>query len=511
MTFRLSLVLIAALTLAPFDEIARAQFFRGGGAGLNGGFRPAGGGYGGGAFAPNPGIGFRLLDAPPADEPPDATPPPERHRPPKRRPPRPVVVKHAPPVVVETEQPIAPRRRPPPVFLYTKPVYAKPPTPPRPLTPLAVSRAAPPLAGETRYRAGEVLVEIASTTPEARIADVLRRHRLTQVEAVPVELLGLSLRRWRTADARAAIALVSELGPEAALVRVQPNYLYAPADEAPPPTLAPQQYALTKMKVAPTLENAASVPIRVAVIDTAIDESHPDLKGVVAERYDAIGDGLPVRVRDHGTAMAGGIAADGRLRGVATRVKILSARAFDRDGDGGAVGSTLTIVKALDWATRQKAQVVNMSFAGPNDPTLHDALAAASARGVVLVGAAGNAGPTAPPQYPGADAAVIAATATDADDKRFAGANVGAYIAVSAPGVDVLLPAPDGGYAMETGTSVSSAMVSGVVALMLERQPGLRPADIKRRLTETAAPLGDKSQANEFGAGLVDAARAATP
>ena len=136
------------------------------------------------------------------------------------------------------------------------------------------------------------------------------------------------------------------------------------------------------MKVAPSLEDASAAPIRVAVIDTAIDETHPDLKGVVEQRYDAIGDGSPVRSKSHGTAMAGGIAADGELRGVATRVKLLSARALDTDNadDAEPRGTTISIVKALDWSVGQKAQVVNMSFAGPDDPTLRDALARACAR-----------------------------------------------------------------------------------------------------------------------------------
>ena len=88
----------------------------------------------------------------------------------------------------------------------------------------------------------------------------------------------------------------------------------------------------------------------------------------------------------------------------------------------------------------------------------------------------GNAGPKSPPLYPGADENVIAITATDAEDKLYAMANVGAYVAVAAPGVDVLLPAPRGRlFDLETGTSVSSALVSGVVALLLERQPKATP------------------------------------
>ena len=82
---------------------------------------------------------------------------------------------------------------------------------------------------------------------------------------------------------------------------------------------------------------------------------------------------------------------------------------------------------------------------------------------------------------------VIAVTATDVDDKLFTGANRGSYISVAAPGVDILVPAPESAYQLTTGTSVAAAEVSGIVALLLERNPKLTPADIRRILTASAA------------------------
>ena len=149
-----------------------------------------------------------------------------------------------------------------------------------------------------------------------------------------------------------------------------------------------------------------------------------------------------------------------------------------------------------------------MSFAGPSDPELALALAAARKKGIVLVAAAGNAGAKSPPLFPASDANVIAVTAIDADDQLFKLANRGKHIAVAAPGVDVLAPAPRRSYQMSTGTSIAAAQVSGIAALLLERKPDLTPDAVRKILASTAGDLGPKGRDEQFGAGLADAFRA---
>jgi subtilisin family serine protease len=207
--------------------------------------------------------------------------------------------------------------------------------------------------------------------------------------------------------------------------------------------------------------------------------------------------------------MAGAIAARRTMVGTAPRVGLLTVRAFSSKANS-AEGTTFNIIKGLDWAAAQGARVVNMSFAGPPDPRLRDALQKAYQKGMVLIAAAGNAGPRSPPLFPAADPNVIAVTATDPDDAIFSGANRGDHIAVAAPGVDILAPAPDGTYQFTTGTSVAAAEVSGVVALLIERNPGLTPADVRRILMATAKDLGPKGRDRDFGAGLVNALQAVT-
>jgi subtilisin family serine protease len=118
-----------------------------------------------------------------------------------------------------------------------------------------------------------------------------------------------------------------------------------------------------------------------------------------------------------------------------------------------------------------------------------------------MVAASGNAGPKSPPLYPAADADVIAVSATDVDDRLFAASNRGGHIAVAAPGVDIFLPAPGSKYQMTSGTSFSAAYVSGLAALILERNPALKPADVRAILTTSARDLGAPGRDDLFGAG----------
>jgi subtilisin family serine protease len=224
--------------------------------------------------------------------------------------------------------------------------------------------------------------------------------------------------------------------------------------------------------------------------------------------FDALGTGL--KAHAHGTAIAGAIAAHGRLMGAAPAAQILAVRAFSGD-DSPDGGTTFAIMSGLNWAVTHGARIVNMSFAGPQDPGIARSLAAAHDRGVALVAAAGNKGAKSPPLYPAADPSVIAVTSTDAGDHLPVFANRGRYVAVAAPGVDLMLLAPNGTLQFASGTSFSAAYVTGTAALMLERKPDLGPDTLRQALTATAHRLGsagtDKED-DQSGAGLVDAYQA---
>jgi subtilisin family serine protease len=365
-----------------------------------------------------------------------------------------------------------------------------------------------PPASERRFVTNEVVVDMPSNLPAQTLNSLAQRHHLTRVGAEALGATGRTLYRWRVEDSRPLADVIRDLQNEDHISAAQPNFTFTLQETGRASELRegdPAQYVVAKLQLPEAHRLVTGDRVLVAVIDSAIDVSQPELKGDIAASFDAVGGAVTPHA--HGTAMAGAIAAHGRLIGVAPRAKLLAVRAFGESADA-PQATTFSIIRGLGWAVTHGARVVNMSFAGPEDPALKDVLADAHKKGVILVAAAGNAGPQSPPLYPAADQNVIAVTATDANDQVFKQANRGAYIAVSAPGVDILVPAPNGGEQLTSGTSVSAAEVSGIAALLIERNPALTPDEARTILTTTATPLGQKPREHDVGAGLANAWRA---
>ncbi len=368
-----------------------------------------------------------------------------------------------------------------------------------------------PPSTETRFVKDEVVLQIATNVAVERLQTAVGRLGLTLLASENLAITGSTVARFRITNGRSPAEIIRALAAIQFVAVAQPNYVYTlqqqPEETAPAARGDtgskgdPAQYIVEKLKISDVHRMVRGTNVPIAVIDSEIDAAHPDLEGVIAQRFSAVG--APEKPDAHGTGMAGAIASHQRLLGTAPAARILAVHAFSTAAPT-PQSTTFSILKGIDWSVREGARIINMSFAGPKDPSLERALKATYDKGIVLIAAAGNAGLKSPPLYPGADPNVIAVTATDVDDKLFTGANRGKYISVAAPGVDILVPAPEGDYQITTGTSVAAAEVSGIVALLLERNPKLTPADIRRILTTSAKRLGPGQRDNNFGSGLID-------
>ncbi|RWN35163.1 MAG: peptidase S8 [Mesorhizobium sp.] len=309
-------------------------------------------------------------------------------------------------------------------------------------------------------------------------------------------LLGTTLVRFGIPDGRPVGVVLAQLAADGRTQRREPNHVYSLQQAA-----GIVNYAFDR--IALDAKQASGENVRIAVIDTGIDDTNPALSGVIAGQFDAMPD-VPIEKRDHGTSIDGLIAGVGVLEGMAPGAKIYHARAFE-----GGKSTMDVILSALDWAAEQDVRIINMSFVGPKNDLLGVACRNARALGMVLVAAAGNNGPKAPYGYPAAFDGVIAVTATDAKDGLMPQANRGAYVFISAPGVEMVAPS-GGGSDVVTGTSFAAAIVSGAIANLIHAAPDRSADDIEKALAATARDLGPKGRDDDFGYGLLDIKAAAS-
>ena len=249
------------------------------------------------------------------------------------------------------------------------------------------------------------------------------------------------------------------------------------------------QHGLETMGVAASHRWATGRGVRVAVIDTGLDSNHPELRGRVVVRRNLVDGDLERFDADvHGTAVAAVIGAAANnaegLVGVAPEVSFVALKAcwHDRPDYSGAACNSFTLAKALDVASAQQVDVINLSLGGPADPLLSRLVARAQAQDIVVVGSVDRRHPQG---FPAGTAGVIAA---DSDTRtRNASANADANAgALRAPADKVVSARPAGQYDLYSGSSVAAAQISGVAALVRQRKPHLSAAAMGALLAGTA-------------------------
>ncbi len=219
----------------------------------------------------------------------------------------------------------------------------------------------------------------------------------------------------------------------------------------------------------------------VTIIDTGVDLEHPELKSQISGHRDFVERNNSNFSADaHGTAVAGviGAVADNGVGiiGVApsTRLSVLKA-CWHRQGKATAICDSFTLAKALSYAIDSATDIINLSLGGPNDELLGRLVSEAIKRGIVVVAAAPSQSVTG---FPAGVPGVIVVGSTD----QIYSQNIAHQFSISAPGEDILVPVPFGGYDYSSGSSLSAAHVSGIVALLVARRPDLGNEQIKMLL-----------------------------
>jgi hypothetical protein len=328
---------------------------------------------------------------------------------------------------------------------------------------------------------------------------VATTHGLREIAAWPIGLLGIHCVVYELPVGADRNAALERLRRDSRVESAQPYQAFATLTNDAGATTSdpyrPLQKNLDIMDVTGAHLWSRGEGVRVAIIDTGVDTTHPDLAGRIVKQENFVDGSKSGRDR-HGTAVAGVIAAvennSQGIVGIAPAARLYALRACwqsPRDGSR-ATCSTLTLAKAIAAAIEARIDIVNLSLTGPTDPLLTRLVEVGLRRGMVFVGATpansdGSVFPTGIPGVIGVDAA---------------GAEASADSVLFAPGSEVLTLVPDGRYDFLSGSSLAAASVSGGIALLLARDRNLRAETARDLLARSSRKVpssqGDAASVN---------------
>lgn len=360
----------------------------------------------------------------------------------------------------------------------------------------------------------QVIVTLAPASPEqwATIREALAvTYDVWDVGAFPLSSLGVQCVVFQIPERRSVDEVIARLAADPLVESVQPNQVFEGLGEIHDDPYASLQYGAHAIRADLAHRWATGRGVRVAVVDTGVDTTHPDLRDRIVKTATFVQGGERTFIEDsHGTAVTGVIAADADngigIFGVAPRAEIVVAKAcWHRTPTRlEAVCSSWTLAKAVDFAITGEVRVLNLSLGGPPDQLLARLITRAIDRGIVVVAAVMDQAQPAP-GFPASLPSVIAVIASDSHGAVRIPGGLSRTGLLAAPGTEVLTTAPRAAYDFRSGSSLAAAHVSGVVALLLERNPRLTAAQVQALLATTARPLPEGADARAAVVGLADA------
>jgi len=323
------------------------------------------------------------------------------------------------------------------------------------------------------------------------VSGLERDYDISWIAGWRIDLLRVHCAIFLAQDASSRDALLARLRADPRVESAQPMNEFTTSSrstEYNDPYFGLQR-AVEKMHVPEAHRWSYGRGVSIAVIDTGVDTSHIELAGRVRVARNFVdNDDQQFRQDRHGTAVAGVIAAlvnNGEgIVGIAPSAELFALKAcWHQRVASGAVCNTLTLAEALAFAIERRVQIINLSLTGPSDPLLARLLARAIEQGALVVGASAGGAGAGDKGFPLGVPGVIAVA--DADD------GAGSDSQLAAPGREVLTLAPGDRYDYVSGASISAAMVSGVVALLLERGGHLQSTEVLALLNRTSSSAED--------------------
>jgi minor extracellular protease Epr len=316
------------------------------------------------------------------------------------------------------------------------------------------------------------------------------------IQTRPFEALDGYLLRFSVPPDLDADEAILDLVPDALHNLIDRNHVYS-AQSAP----------LTGLDKLPlSMLPVCTDNLGIGVIDSAVNTSHPafhsnESRQQIVQREFVEED--VISLAGHGTAVVSVMVGQGPdLTPLLPGATVYSAAVAHTRDEAQESVSVMNLLSALGWLATEDLTVINMSLSGPDNRLLAQAVNIARARGKILVAAAGNDGPHAPPRYPAAYEGVLTATAVDRDGRIYRWANQGKHVDFAALGVSVPVALADGSFGQQSGTSLAAPVVSAFVACALSAN-GNSPQQALAQLKQQAVDLGESGHDPVFGHGLL--------
>lgn len=350
------------------------------------------------------------------------------------------------------------------------------------------------------YAPGRVLVMPRAGLPDAALVKILEEHGGGKARR-----LGNSNLHIVDLPAGAEKTLVERLSRH-------PHIKFAELDRWVLPNLVTNdpylgsQWHLPKIGANAAWDAARGDGVTIAILDTGVDALHPDLLARMVPGWNIYDNNSNTSdVYGHGTKVAGAAAASMSngvgVSGVAGNARIMPIRISGIDGSA----SLSAMAQGLTWAADKGARVANISYLSADSAAVNSAASYMKSKGGLVTTSAGNSGVD---QNIAATSSMIPVSATDGSDVKTSWSSYGVFVAMSAPGAGIYTTTNGGGYAAVSGTSFSSPITAGVVALMMSANPSLSSSAVEKLLFSTAVDLGTAGRDSLYGYGRVDAAAA---
>ena len=254
-------------------------------------------------------------------------------------------------------------------------------------------------------------------------------------------------------------------------------------------------------KVISPIKIKTQTPIKIGMIDTAISRSHAVFSKATITEKDFVS--FDFKKPTHGTSVASILVGESdSYRGLLPEAELYAASVFFNAPFGSESATTESLIQAINWLVEQDVNVINMSLAGPSNEILEQTINDAYRKGVIIIAAVGNSGPSAKPLFPAAYDRVVAVTAIDEDNTIYRRANRGDHVDFSAPGVKIQNARGKKKYQTSTGTSYATPFVAAIFASH-GHKTSAGQSQLLNEYRRTATDLGENGYDPIYGYGLI--------